>query len=51
MAVVPPEDQLRVASHVNENYSYVCQDIVKEFRKYDISSSRGLKANTALLEG
>ncbi|KAJ7284829.1 actin-related protein Arp3 [Mycena rebaudengoi] len=28
MATVPPEDQLR-------NYSYVCQDIVKEFRKYD----------------
>ena len=51
MAVVPPEDQLRVASHVNENYSYVCQDIVKEFRKYNISSSRGSKANTALPEG
>ncbi|KAF7330453.1 Arp2/3 complex subunit [Mycena venus] len=28
-------DQLRVASKVKENYSYVCQDIVKEFRKYD----------------
>ncbi|KAJ7034966.1 actin-related protein Arp3 [Mycena alexandri] len=35
MATVPPEDQLRVASKVKENYSYVCQDIVKEFRKYD----------------
>ncbi|KAK7033019.1 hypothetical protein R3P38DRAFT_2700464 [Favolaschia claudopus] len=35
MASVPPEDQLRVASKVKENYSYVCQDIVKEFRKYD----------------
>jgi actin-related protein 3 len=32
---VPPEDQLRVASRVKENYSYACQDIVKEFRKYD----------------
>ncbi|KAG0692190.1 actin-domain-containing protein [Suillus ampliporus] len=31
----PPEDQLRVASRVKENYSYACQDIVKEFRKYD----------------
>ena len=51
MVVVPPEDQLRVASHVNENYSYMCQDIVKEFCKYDISFSRGLKANTALPEG
>ncbi|TDL25654.1 actin actin-like protein [Rickenella mellea] len=35
MANVPPEDQLRVAGKVKENYSYVCQDIVKEFRKYD----------------
>jgi len=35
MTVVPPEDQLRIASKVKENYSYVCQDIVKEFRKYD----------------
>ena len=35
MSAVPPEDQLRVASRVKENYSYVCQDIVREFRKYD----------------
>ncbi|KAF8199631.1 actin-related protein Arp3 [Pholiota molesta] len=35
MANVPPEDQLKVASKVKENYSYVCQDIVREFRKYD----------------
>lgn len=35
MAGVPPEDQLKVAGKVKENYSYVCQDIVREFRKYD----------------
>lgn len=35
MSAVPPEDQLRVASKVKEDYSYVCQDIVREFRKYD----------------
>jgi len=35
MATVPPEDQLKVAGKVKENHSYVCQDIVKEFRKYD----------------
>lgn len=35
MVNVPPEDQLKVAQKVKENYSYVCQDIVKEFRKYD----------------
>ncbi|KZP31681.1 actin actin-like protein [Athelia psychrophila] len=32
---IPPEDQLKIASKVKENFSYVCQDIVKEFRKYD----------------
>jgi len=35
MVTVPPEDQMKVASKVKEDYSYVCQDIVKEFRKYD----------------
>jgi hypothetical protein len=35
MAQVPPEDQLKVAGKVKENYTYVCQDIVKEFRKFD----------------
>jgi len=32
---IPPEDQLKVAQKIKESYSYVCQDIVKEFRKYD----------------
>ncbi|KAK0218037.1 actin-related protein Arp3 [Armillaria fumosa] len=36
MATVPPEDQLKVAGKVKESFSYVCQDIVKEFRKYDV---------------
>jgi actin-related protein 3 len=35
MTAVPPEDHLKVAGKVKENYSYVCQDIVREFRKYD----------------
>lgn len=35
LAGVPPEDHLKVAGKVKENHSYVCQDIVKEFRKYD----------------
>lgn len=26
---------MRVSEKIKENYSYVCQDIVKEFRKYD----------------
>jgi len=35
MVSVPPEDQLKIAGKVKETYSYVCQDIVKEYRKYD----------------
>lgn len=32
---IPPEDSLRVAEKIKENYSYVCGDMVKEFGKYD----------------
>ena len=32
---VPPEESLEVAKRVKEMYSYVCPDIVKEFKKYD----------------
>jgi len=39
MATVPPEDQLKVASQVKEDYSYVCQDIVREFRKHETDPS------------
>lgn len=32
---IPPEESLEVAKKVKEKYSYVCPDIVKEFKKYD----------------
>ena len=32
---IPPEDSLRVAEAIKEDFSYVCPDIVKEFKKYD----------------
>ena len=32
---VPSEDSLEVAKRVKEMYSYVCPDMVKEFKKYD----------------
>lgn len=32
---IPPEDSLRVAEKIKEQYSYVCGDMVKEFNKYD----------------
>jgi actin-related protein 3 len=34
-AGIPPGDQRRVAEKIKEDYTYVCQDIVKEFKKYD----------------
>ncbi|KAL1920773.1 uncharacterized protein VTP21DRAFT_11408 [Calcarisporiella thermophila] len=34
---IPPEDSQRVAELIKEQYSYVCPDIVKEFKKYDQS--------------
>lgn len=34
-ANIPPEDSRRVAERIKEDYSYVCQDIVREFRRYD----------------
>lgn len=34
-SIIPPEDSLKVAEKIKENYSYVCGDMVKEFNKYD----------------
>ncbi|CAI2183169.1 17226_t:CDS:2 [Funneliformis geosporum] len=32
---IPPEDSLKVAESIKERFSYVCSDIVKEFKKSD----------------
>ena len=40
---IPPEDSLRVAQLIKENYSYVCPDIVKEFKKYDQDPNKYFK--------
>lgn len=34
-ANIPTEDSRRVAEKIKEDYSYVCQDIVREFRRFD----------------
>lgn len=34
-ATIPSEDQRRTAEKIKEDYTYVCQDIVKEIKKYD----------------
>ncbi|RUP45573.1 actin family [Jimgerdemannia flammicorona] len=40
---IPPEDSLRVAELIKEQYSYVCPDIVKEFKKYDQEGEKYFK--------
>jgi len=40
---VPPEDSLNIARSIKESYSYVCQDIVKEFKKYDTEPEKMFK--------
>ncbi|KAH8926067.1 Actin/actin-like protein [Atractiella rhizophila] len=34
-AVIPPEDQLKVAGEIKERWGYVCGDMVKEIKKYE----------------
>ena len=36
---VPPEDTMDVARRIKEQHGYVCQDIVKEYEKYDQDNS------------
>lgn len=37
---IPPEECLEVAKRIKEMYSYVCPDIVKEFKKYDTEGDK-----------
>ncbi|KAL7005441.1 Arp2/3 complex subunit, actin nucleation center [Cystobasidiomycetes sp. EMM_F5] len=41
--IIPPEDQLRVAQEIKEQFGYTCSDIVKEFSKYDSDPGRWLR--------
>lgn len=40
---IPPEESLEVARRIKETYSYVCPDIVKEFRKYETEGDKWIK--------
>ncbi|KAJ3252213.1 Actin- protein 3 [Boothiomyces macroporosus] len=40
---IPPEESLEVAKRIKETYSYVCPDIVKEFRKYETEGDKWIK--------
>ena len=41
--VIPPAQALQVAKRVKETYSYVCPDMVKEYRKYDNDQAKWIK--------
>lgn len=43
---VPPEDSLDVARRVKEQYCYTCQDMVKEFNKFDANPAKHFKSYT-----
>lgn len=40
---IPPAQSFDVAKRVKEQFSYVCPDIVKEFKKYDTEPSKWIK--------
>jgi hypothetical protein len=40
---IPPEESMEVAKRIKEMYSYVCPDIVKEFKKYDTEGEKWFK--------
>jgi len=40
---VPPAQQLEVAKAIKERYSYVCPDLVKEYKKYDDAPQQWFK--------
>ncbi|KAI3629584.1 hypothetical protein MIR68_012406 [Amoeboaphelidium protococcarum] len=40
---IPPEESLEVAKRIKEMYSYVCPDIVKEFKKFDAEPDKYFK--------
>ncbi|KAJ3277283.1 Actin- protein 3 [Borealophlyctis nickersoniae] len=45
---IPPEDSLEVAKRIKETYSYVCPDIVKEFKKYESEGDKWFKRHEFL---
>jgi actin-related protein 3 len=44
---IGPEDSMMVAKTIKEKYSYCCQDIVKEYEKYDKDPSKYFISHTA----
>lgn len=45
---VPPEDSLEVSRLVKEQHCYTCQDMVKEFNKFDANPAKHIKTYTGV---
>jgi actin-related protein 3 len=45
---IPPEDSLEVAKRIKEMYSYVCPDMVKEFKRFDSEPEKYFKKYTGI---
>lgn len=45
---IPPEQSLETAKAIKEQYCYVCQDIVKEFNKYETNPNKWIKKYQSL---
>ncbi|KAL3314832.1 Actin- protein 3 [Cichlidogyrus casuarinus] len=43
---IPPELSLETAKQVKEKYSYVCQDLAKEFNRYDEEPDKWIEKHT-----
>lgn len=40
---IPPEQSLEAAKQIKERYSYICPDLAKEFKKYDLNPEKFIK--------
>lgn len=45
---IPPDQLMDIARTIKEKYSYVCQDIVKEFKRYDQEGEKYFKQFDAI---
>lgn len=43
---IPAEEALEVAKRIKEQHSYVCPDLAKEFRKYDLEPEKWFRQQT-----
>ena len=45
---IPPEQSLETAKQIKERYCYICPDLAKEFKKYDMNPEKFIKRYKSL---